>query len=187
MFKGSQKIVSHLKGEATDAITSVIELFVGGIQYTSGKIWQASETFHNAFFDFVESIYNGILEFISPAIWAVMKAFQRFEMGALGLKQKFFEVMIAIRDIFFTIMEEFANSSIFGFIYGDDAVKAVRQQIAYFRAESDFIDAIRSYSEKAGLSVNAALKEIIAPVIGFSRRSSNMPRNNLASFCGDYK
>lgn len=140
VFKGSQKIVSHLKGEATDAITSVIELFVGGIQYTSGKIWQASETFHNAFFDFVESIYNGILEFISPAIWAVMKAFQRFEMGALGLKQKFFEVMIAIRDIFFTIMEEFANSSIFGFIYGDDAVKAVRQQIAYFRAESDLLN-----------------------------------------------
>ena len=56
-----------------------------------------------------------------------------------------------------------------------------------FRAESDFIDAIRSYSKKAGLSVNAALKEIIAPVIGFSRRSSNMPRNNLASFCGALK
>lgn len=56
-----------------------------------------------------------------------------------------------------------------------------------FRAESDFIDAIRSYSEKAGLSVNAALKEIIAPVIGFARRRSNMPRNNLASFCGALK
>ena len=53
-----------------------------------------------------------------------------------------------------------------------------------FRAESDFIDAIRAYSKKTGLSVNAALKEIIAPVIGFARRSSNMPRNNLASFCG---
>ena len=51
-----------------------------------------------------------------------------------------------------------------------------------FRAESDFIDAIRSYSEKAGLSVNAALKEIIAPVIGFTRRRSNMPRNDLAYF-----
>ena len=31
------------------------------------------------------------------------------------------------------------------------------------------------------------LKEIIAPVIGFARRSSNMPRNNLASFCGALK
>ena len=55
------------------------------------------------------------------------------------------------------------------------------------RADSDFIDAIRSYSETAGLSVNAALKEIIAPVIGFARRSSNMPRNDLVSFRGALK
>ena len=38
-----------------------------------------------------------------------------------------------------------------------------------FRAERDFIEAIRSYSDEKGLSVNAALKEIIAPVIGFVR------------------
>jgi len=50
-----------------------------------------------------------------------------------------------------------------------------------FRAESDFIDAIRLYSEKAGLSVNAALKEIIAPVIGFSRRRSNNPAHQISS------
>lgn len=56
-----------------------------------------------------------------------------------------------------------------------------------FRADADFIDAIRSYSEKAGLSVNAALKDIIAPVIGFARHRSNIPRNNLDSFCGALK
>jgi hypothetical protein len=56
-----------------------------------------------------------------------------------------------------------------------------------FRAESDFIDAIRTYSEKVGLSVNAALKEIIAPAIGLSRRRSNIPKNNLAEFCGALK
>ena len=56
-----------------------------------------------------------------------------------------------------------------------------------FRAESDLIDAIRAYSEKAGLSVNAALREIIAPVFGFSRHRSAVPRNNLASFCGALK
>ena len=56
-----------------------------------------------------------------------------------------------------------------------------------FRAESDFIDAIRLYSEKVGLSINAALKEIIAPVIGFARRRTNIQRNNLASFCGALK
>ena len=56
-----------------------------------------------------------------------------------------------------------------------------------FRAESDLIDAIRAYSEKAGLSVNAALKEIIAPVVGFSRHRTDVPRNNLSSFCGALK
>ncbi len=56
-----------------------------------------------------------------------------------------------------------------------------------FRAESDFIDAIRAYANKAGLSVNAALKEIIAPIIGFSRKRSSVPRNDLASFCGALK
>ena len=57
-----------------------------------------------------------------------------------------------------------------------------------FRAESDFIEAIRAYSDDKGMSVNAALKEIIAPVVGFvRRRSSSMPRNNLARFCGALK
>ena len=56
-----------------------------------------------------------------------------------------------------------------------------------FRAESDFIEAIRAYSEKAGLSINAALKEIIAPVIGFARRRSSAPRNDLSRFCGVLK
>ena len=56
-----------------------------------------------------------------------------------------------------------------------------------FRAESELIDAVRLYSEKAGLSVNAALKAIIAPAVGYSRRQSKGPRNNLVSFCGALK
>ena len=57
-----------------------------------------------------------------------------------------------------------------------------------FRAEKDFIEAIRAYSAKRGQSVNTALKEIIAPVVGFvRRRSSSMPQNNLARFCGALK
>lgn len=56
-----------------------------------------------------------------------------------------------------------------------------------FRAESDFIDAIRAYSDKKGVSVNAALKEIIAPVIGFVRRRATTPRNDLEKFCGILK
>ena len=56
-----------------------------------------------------------------------------------------------------------------------------------FRAESDFIEAIRAYSDDKGMSVNAALKEIIAPVIGFVRRRATAPRNNLARFCGALK
>ena len=56
-----------------------------------------------------------------------------------------------------------------------------------FRAESDFIDAIRAYSDKKGVSVNAALKEIIAPIIGFARRRATAPRNDLEKFCGMLK
>ena len=53
-----------------------------------------------------------------------------------------------------------------------------------FRAESDFIEAIRAYSDDKGMSVNAALKEIIAPVIGFVRHRATTPRNDLEKFCG---
>ena len=56
-----------------------------------------------------------------------------------------------------------------------------------FRAESDFIEAIRAYSDDKGMSVNAALKEIIAPVIGFVRRRVAEPRNDLGKFCGILK
>ena len=57
-----------------------------------------------------------------------------------------------------------------------------------FRAEPDFIEAIRAYAEKMGMSVNSTLKEIIAPVIGFARsRTATAPRNDLAKFCGVLK
>jgi len=56
-----------------------------------------------------------------------------------------------------------------------------------FRAEKDFIEAIRAYSAKRGQSVNAALKEIIAPIIGFARRRATEPRNDLGKFCGILK
>ena len=55
-----------------------------------------------------------------------------------------------------------------------------------FRAEPEFITALRNYADRLGISVNAALKEIVAPVIGFSRRlrTSKRPRNNLSRFRG---
>ena len=55
-----------------------------------------------------------------------------------------------------------------------------------FRAHPEFIMALKGYADKLGISVNAALKEIVAPVIGFSKRlrSSRRPRNNLARFRG---
>lgn len=40
-----------------------------------------------------------------------------------------------------------------------------------FRAGSDFIDAIRAYADKLGVSVNSALREVIAPVVGFARKT----------------
>lgn len=57
-----------------------------------------------------------------------------------------------------------------------------------FRAEEDFIEAIRAYAVERGKSVNTALKEIIAPVVGFVKsRPTSMSRNNLARFCGVLK
>ena len=54
-----------------------------------------------------------------------------------------------------------------------------------FRAEPDFIGALRDYAAKSGLSVNHALREIIASAIGFAKpRNATAPRNNLALFSG---
>lgn len=55
-----------------------------------------------------------------------------------------------------------------------------------FRAEPEFITALRNYANRLGISVNAAIKEIVAPVIGVSKRLrvSRHPRNNLARFRG---
>jgi len=55
-----------------------------------------------------------------------------------------------------------------------------------FRASPDFIDAIKEYANRVGLTVNGALREIIAPVVGYSdhNRTSSRPRNGLAKFCG---
>ena len=54
------------------------------------------------------------------------------------------------------------------------------------RAEPEFVMALKDYADKLGISVNAAIKEIVAPVIGFSKRlrTSKRPRNNLTRFRG---
>lgn len=58
-----------------------------------------------------------------------------------------------------------------------------------FRATPEFIDAIRAYAGRVGMTVNGALREIIAPAVGFSThaRTSTCPRNDLAKFCGALK
>ena len=55
-----------------------------------------------------------------------------------------------------------------------------------FRAEPEFVSALRNYADGLGISVNAALREIVAPVIGFSKRlrTSRRPRNSLSRFRG---
>ena len=55
-----------------------------------------------------------------------------------------------------------------------------------FRAEPEFLSALKSYADGLGISVNAALREIVAPVIGFSRRlhMPRRPRNSLSRFRG---
>ena len=58
-----------------------------------------------------------------------------------------------------------------------------------FRAEPDFIEAIRAQADRLGVSVNAAIREMLAPVVGFSRSapSAARPRNDLMRFCGCLK
>ena len=55
-----------------------------------------------------------------------------------------------------------------------------------FRAEPEFVTALKNYADRLGISVNAAIKEIVAPVIGFSKRlrTSRRPRNTLSRFRG---
>jgi len=58
-----------------------------------------------------------------------------------------------------------------------------------FRAEPDFIEAVRRYADGLGMSVNRALREVIAPVVGYAMRGrrSSEPRNDLSRFCGCLK
>ena len=55
-----------------------------------------------------------------------------------------------------------------------------------FRAEPEFVMALKNYADRLGISVNSALREIVAPVIGFSKRlrTARHPRNNLSRFRG---
>ena len=58
-----------------------------------------------------------------------------------------------------------------------------------FRAEPDFIEAIRKYADDLGVSANVAMRQIIAPVIGLAKRlhTNPAPRNDLGRFCGALK
>ena len=54
-----------------------------------------------------------------------------------------------------------------------------------FRAEPDFMAALRDYAVKSGVSVNRALHDIVASALGIAKqRNSTVPRNNLARFSG---
>ena len=45
-------------------------------------------------------------------------------------------------------------------------------------ADDNFADAIRRYAERLGKSVNQAIKDAIAPIIGFSQDGDAAPRPN---------
>ena len=58
-----------------------------------------------------------------------------------------------------------------------------------FRAEREFIDAIRDRARQLGVSVNVAIGNMLGPVLGRTRNapSANYPRNSLMRFCGCLK
>lgn len=57
-----------------------------------------------------------------------------------------------------------------------------------FRAEPDFFTALKVYADGLGVSVNTAIKDVLAPVIGVSRRThDSAPRNDIHRFCGVLK
>lgn len=55
-----------------------------------------------------------------------------------------------------------------------------------FRADPDFFEALRSYADGLGVSVNTAIRDIVAPVIGVAKRMrvNRVPRNDVKRFCG---
>ena len=62
------------------------------------------------------------------------------------------------------------------------------QMAATERGPPNGPDSCRISIKHASLqAVSIGLKGIISPVIGFARHRSNIPRNNLASFCGALK
>lgn len=58
-----------------------------------------------------------------------------------------------------------------------------------FRAEPDFFAALKAYADKLGVSMNSAMKDIIAPVVGIgkTRHVADRPLNDLGRFCGCLK
>ena len=58
-----------------------------------------------------------------------------------------------------------------------------------FRAEPDFFVALRAYADGLGVSVNTAIRDVVAPVIGVAKRmhTGAVPRNDLKRFCGVLK
>lgn len=55
-----------------------------------------------------------------------------------------------------------------------------------FRADPDFFNALRNYADGLGVSVNTAIRDIVAPVIGVTKRMRMKcaPRNDAKRFCG---
>lgn len=58
-----------------------------------------------------------------------------------------------------------------------------------FRADSELIEAIRERAKQLGVSVNVAIGNMLAPVLGRTRSapSATRPRNDLMRFCGCLK
>ena len=58
-----------------------------------------------------------------------------------------------------------------------------------FRAEPDFFAALKAYADGLGVSVNTAIRDVVAPVIGVAKRMhrADVQRNDLKRFCGILK
>ena len=127
--KGIQKLVSELKGETVDVITSVIEFFVGGLFYGYGKFVQIYRKMDNFLNEFWYSIYNGIISILESIGNVVLNKINSVKMLFIKLKMFWKKLMFDFQNIWFKFLENIAGSSLFDAIAKIFGVENAQQKI----------------------------------------------------------
>lgn len=127
--KGIQVLVSELKGETVDVITSVIEFFVGGLFYGYGKFVQIYRKMDNFLNEFWYSIYNGIISILESIGNIVLEKINTVKLLFIKLKMFWKKLMFDFQNIWFKFLENIAGSSLFDALARIFGVENAQQKI----------------------------------------------------------